>query len=289
MESATDNSKSTEENCWSQVGNTVFQGKMRRIFDRTDLTEIKGCIIKYSETLELVNCRYPNMGPARSDWALAMALAPEWYGDELTTRLQNSMVVSALLLTVTAAIFIDPPLDNKEAIAFRCLIYVTGACNMLFIMSIMTGIFFIENAMSRAYGQSERFCLIIKFYFYKDIAQIFMAIGSALFPIILAIPMWEKFKMVDANILIAFTIFYVLATLFVMIQTSLAAQTEQFHRLGMFLDLVDKSTGRVLPCYYPDNADMQPDDYKAMYAVTKIETSQRSMFMSRVFSSLCPQ
>ena len=44
------------------------------------------------------------------DWAVAYAFTEgEWYGDKLTTRLQNAMIVSALLLTVTATFFISPP------------------------------------------------------------------------------------------------------------------------------------------------------------------------------------
>ena len=246
-----------------------FLLKMRRIFDKTDLSEIKQSLIKYAEMIELTHCRFPDMGPVRADWAVAMALSPEWYGGELATRLQNSMLVSALLLTVTSTMFISPPLANFETIAFRVLIYFTGICNMLFIMSIMLGIFFIENAMSRAYGESERFVLIIEFYLYKDLSQIFMAVGSALFPILLAIPMWEIFKHIDANILIAFTTAYVVAFVYVMGSTTAGAKREQMRRLGMFQSLIDPQTQRLLPRYYPDDAEMQPEDYRQMYSMAQ--------------------
>ena len=108
-----------------------------------------------------------------------------------------------LLLTVTATIFVEPPLEKNNKTSFHVL------CNMIFIMSIMTGIFFIENAMSRAYSHSDRFVLIIKYFIYKTVSQYFMCIGSALFPIVLAIPMWELYIDIDANILIAFTMTYI--------------------------------------------------------------------------------
>ena len=252
-------------NCWSEKNLDEFLPKIRRILDKKDEQEIKDCLVKYTETIELIHARYPNMGHVRADWALAMALSPDWYGEALSTRLQNAMLVSALLLTVTASIFIAPPLSDNTSTSFRVLIYVTGACNMFFILSIMTGIFFIENAMSRAYGESERFTLIIKFYTYKDISQIFMAIGSALFPIILAIPMWDLYLDIDANILIIFTVIYVLATIYIMIRTSMEASKEQARRLSLFSILLEPETSRLQLCYYPPDATMKPDDFKAMY------------------------
>jgi len=251
--------------CWTEANKATYLPKLRRITDKIDEQEIKDCLVKYAETIELIHVRYPNMGHERADWALAMALSPEWYGDALTDRLQNSMLVSALLLTVTAAYFVEPPLENNDTDSYRTFIYFTGACNMFFMLSIMVGIFFIENAMSRAYAQSERFVLIIKFYTYKDISQVFMAIGSALFPIVLAVPMWELFKDVDANILMALTAFYVFATLYVMVRTTVAAKKEQTRRLNMFLTLTDPKDSRLLPCFYPPDADMQPEDFKDMY------------------------
>ena len=114
-----------------------------------------------------------------------------------------------LLLTVTATIFVEQPLEKNNKTSFRILMYFAAVCIMLFIMSIMTGIFFIENAMSRAYSHSDRFVLIIKYFIYKTVSQYFMCIGSALFPIVLAIPMWELYIDIDANILIAFTMTYI--------------------------------------------------------------------------------
>lgn len=142
-------------NMWEGSDVKKFHAELRRIFDRTDIEDIKKCMIKYAETVELITCRCPKMGPERADWAVAMALAPEWYGEELCTRIQNSMLVSALLLTVTASIFMSPPLPDKESLAYRLFIYTAGVSNMLFIMSIMVGMFFIENAMSRAYCQAK--------------------------------------------------------------------------------------------------------------------------------------
>ena len=100
--------------------------------------------------------------------------------------------------------------------------------------------------------------------------------------------MWEKFKQIDANVLIAFSVFYVLATLYVMLRTTLEAQKEQFRRLGMFMELVDKTDGRVLPCFYPDDAELQPEDFKAMFLVAKSESSQLYMWAFRLFGTMCP-
>jgi hypothetical protein len=256
---------------WSQKDGeelTAFHAKMRRIFDRTDLEEIKKCLVVYADTMELIYARMPEMPAAvKKDWATANAMSPDWFSDALSNRLQNAMLVSALLLTVTAGMFYDPPTDNNQSMDFRCLVYLTGACNMFFILSIMMGIFFIENAMSRAYGNSERFYLIMKYYIYKDLSQVFMAIGSALFPILLSIPTWQKYMQVDANILMAITVLYIIVIILVMAKTTMSAAREQARRGKMVDTIVDPATSRLLPGFFPDNEDMQPEDFAAMYQV----------------------
>lgn len=243
--------------------------KLRKLLDKKDEEEIKQALITYSETIELIYCRYPNFGTASANWALAMAMSPEWYGEALSNRLQNSMLVSALLLTVTAAYFLEPPetIHPKDSAAFRGFIYLTGFSNMLFLLSIVFGIFFIENAMSRTYGQSERFILIIKFFVFKNLTQIFMAIGSALFPVCLAIPMWKSFLQLDAYVLLVFTIIYIVAVVGNMTHSSMIAGNEQSRRLKLLEEFIDPSTCRLKPEYYPGDADMQPEDFREMYTV----------------------
>eukprot|EP00600_Ochromonadales_sp_CCMP1393_P009322 CAMPEP_0174962058 /NCGR_PEP_ID=MMETSP0004_2-20121128/4577_1 /TAXON_ID=420556 /ORGANISM="Ochromonas sp., Strain CCMP1393" /LENGTH=278 /DNA_ID=CAMNT_0016210557 /DNA_START=198 /DNA_END=1034 /DNA_ORIENTATION=+ len=264
------NVTSNGSNNWELEGPELkkFHNRMRHIFDKVDTQEIKDAIVKYTETICLMDALNPGMGSARKDWALAMALSPEWYSDHLETRLQNSMLVSALLLTVTAEIFISPPMDNNESLSFRALIYLCGLSNMLFILSIVAGIFFIENAMSRTYGQSERFVLIIRYFAIKSASQVFAAIGSALFPIVLAIPMWDFFLLVDANALAAITILYVLVAIAIMAVTSMDGSKEQGSRVWKFQTLIDPTSCLLKSEYYPPDADMQLEDFREMYATT---------------------
>lgn len=243
--------------------------KLRKLLNMKDESEIKEALLTYSETIEIIHSRFPNYGPSRADWAFAMAMSPEWYGDKLTERLQNSMLLSALLLTVTAAYFLEPPetILPKDSAAFRGFIYMTGFCNLLYLLSIVFGIFFIENAMSRAYGASERFALIMKFYIFKDLTQIFMAIGSALFPVCLAIPMWKSYLQIDAYILLIFTIIYLVAVVLNMAYTSKIASNEQHRRVQMLQEFIDPETSRLKPEYYPNDADFTPEDYREMYTL----------------------
>jgi hypothetical protein len=248
------------ESFWSvKSGNELklFHNKLRRIVDRTTLQEIKDCMFIYAKTLEIIDTKFPSMGNDKFDWALANSLSPEWFEDGLTKRLQNTMLVSALLLTVTSVIFIDPPITGSNTDSdFRSLIYLSGVCNMCFILSILFAVFFIENAMSRAYGKSERLCLIIEYYKYKNYSQYFMVLGTLLFPAVLAIPMWQSFCPVDAHILGIITLCCIIVIGSVISHTTMAAAAEQQRRSRLFQSLVDRETCRILPQYFPDDVDI---------------------------------
>lgn len=177
------------------------------------------------------------------------------------------MLVSALLLTITAAYFVEPPevLQPKDSTSFRAFIWICGICNVLFTLSIVSGIYYIENAMSRAYGQSERFYLIMKFFEIKNVSQIFGAIGNMLFPIVIALPMQQTLLDIDAYCLWGLTAFYVIFGLYVMILTTSAAAKEQARRLARLSTIIDPQTSYLKPEYYPADAAMTIQDYEAMY------------------------
>ena len=67
------------------------------IFDTYNISEIKQRIVKYTETVELINAHCLNVRYHKAVWALAMATSPDWYGDPLSDCLQNSMLVVALM------------------------------------------------------------------------------------------------------------------------------------------------------------------------------------------------
>ena len=244
----------------------AFHKQAYRIFDTNDEQVIRQALVKYTETVELIHARCPTMRYEIADWALAMALSPEWYAGALTDRLQNSMLVSALMLTVTAELFYDPPLDDENSPTYRVLVYLAGICNVCFLLSIMVGVFFIENAMSRSYCQSERFILIMKYYTVKDASQVLMCMGSFLFPVVIAVPIWEKYRLLDAYLLTVVTGLYVLLTVGVVIWTTMGATAEQERRLALFRPLIDPTTSRLHTRYYPPDAVMQPQDFAEMYA-----------------------
>ncbi len=175
---------------------------LNRLFDTECSNEmIEKCEIYVSITELIVN-RFPDM-PKRLviDWALAYAMSKgDWYGESLSTRMQNSMVVSALLLTVTASFFVSPP-DLSDSYK-RVFSYFCGISSLLFMISIIFGILFIENAMSRAFGKSDRFVLIMKQYSYVTISQACSYIGALMFPIILMIPIRYNYNLDDSVVLI---------------------------------------------------------------------------------------
>lgn len=244
-----------------------------RALDSTDKTVIRERLIKYTEIIELINARCATERYEIADWALAMAMAPDWYGDKLAQRLQNSMLVSALLLTVSAEMFISPPLaddditrETMENVSYRVTAYLSAICNVVLLLSIIMGVWFIENAMSRSYGDSERFILIMKYYSIKDASQVFSVVGSALFPVLLCAPSFELYVDGDAYFFVFLTGVAVVSSLAIVGYSTTGSSYEQTRRLAIFKRMIDENNGcRLLPQYYPDDADFQPEDYQRMF------------------------
>lgn len=227
---------------------------------------MKRTLVRYTEIVEILHSRYRNMGAQeRSEWALAMAVRPESYGDQLAARLQRQMIIAALLLTVTAVLFVGPPLGDEESDDFRVFIYFTFITNACFVMSLLFGTFFIDNALNRGYTDGDRYALIINFHIYKELSQIFMGIGTLLFPILLAIPMWDRFMDVDADVIVAFTAFYVATCIVIWIVVGEQAKAEQRRRMQVLAPLIDPSTSRLNAAYYPTDAEVTADGYRAMH------------------------
>ena len=109
------------------------------------------------------------------------------------------MIVSALLLTVSATFLISPP--ELDATSQRIFAYACGISSLLFMLSIVLGVQFIENAMSRAYSEYDRFNLIVRQYFYMNFSQLCAYLGGVSFPVFLAIPISSNNQRVDAFIL----------------------------------------------------------------------------------------
>lgn len=82
------------------------------------------------------------------DYAMSYAINPEWYGNTLAARLSNTMIVAALLLTVTGGSFLNPPFiqTDKNNVTFRCFFYIAGIANLLFTSTIFLGVCFIGIA-----------------------------------------------------------------------------------------------------------------------------------------------
>jgi hypothetical protein len=132
------------------------KNKLRRVLHIADEDENRNIMLKYSEMYELFDANFPTWAVrTKVDWCVACALAPNWFGDDLSTRINNTMLVSALLITVTAAFLLEPPqyaipdysdeADGPTNGSTVFFFYMTSICNLMFIISIILGIAFVEN------------------------------------------------------------------------------------------------------------------------------------------------
>lgn len=246
--------------------------KLRRILDQADDEEISKALIIYTKFMEFLIIQLPSMPVvSKVDWAISVALCPDWYNEKLVSRLQNSMLVAALLLTVTSTILIVPPyynygidVDTHEG-SYRLFLYIDILCTLMFLSCIFFGVCFIENGMSRAYTDTEKFTLIIKQYPIKDACQITSVIGFILFPFTLAIPLWSAVNKTDFSALMILTGIYSIAVIYVQVSSMRAAAEKQAQRTRLFLPITDDS-GRLLPEYYPPGADMTVEDFADMFS-----------------------
>jgi len=259
-----------EENVTKLTAETIK--KLRRALDVVDIEDINRILCKYEEIVALIECRYPNLSiGAKADWALAQAMNPAWFSDSLSTRMNNTMLVSALLITVCSSYFIAPP-DCLEpgSITRDVFCYICGLCNILFLVSITFGVIYVENAMSRAFGQSERFALLMSQYAIKNASQTTMVIGSLLFPVMIAIPMYENFGDVNASIMWGFYFIGFVLMFSANVYCAREAAAEQLRRVNLFLPFCDKEN-RLRPEYHPSIAPMTFNDWKEMYKCDRDE------------------
>lgn len=239
-------------------GNDKDLLSLRQCLDIYNKNDINKALFTYTKTIELITSEFPNMSVIdRQDWAIANALSPHWFDDSLTSRVQNSMLVSALLLTVAASNFLSPPGTDNTDPSFRAGGYINGICCSLFLTSIVAGICFIENAMNRAYCWSDRFSLIMKFYFLKNISQIFAAVGTIIFFFALLLGLANSYLNEDC---IAFYVLFGLIGVFMIycqfsaVQGAAALQNIRTKRLTKITDSI---SGRLLSIYMSPCEDLQ--------------------------------
>lgn len=195
------------------------------------------------------------------------------------------MLLSALLITVTAAFFIVPPqLDigdgQKNDTDLRLFYYACGLANSFFMISIVVGISFVENALSRSYTDSDEFELIISQYFYKNVSQFTSVFGAWIFILSLTLPMWNMYKQLDCIVFTALSGLVVVYLAYIQSTMSGEASAKQFYRIQKFKPLVDEgdgmmcgclywlilhADGRLKPEYYPSTAPIPQSEIKYLY------------------------
>lgn len=249
--------------------------QLRKILHVYDEETINGILIKYAEMVEMFEAAFPKWTKEQKiDWSIAVAMAPDWFGEKLTTRINNTMLVSALLITVTTALLLYPPQyalpydDDDVSMGqknLRWFFYLCSFCNILFVFSIITGIAFVENAVSRAYTESDKMVLIAKNYYVLMLSQITSNIGAFLFLIVLIIPTFKVYNYDDAAVGTTITVLLLLVMLLLTIFTNKDAGKSQSSKVEHFVELVGPDA-RLLAEYYPPTADVKPAYFKMMYA-----------------------
>lgn len=246
--------------------------KVRQVLHVHNCEDIEVILIRYTEMIELFSNHFPYWNIRNKvDWSIAVAMAPNWFGEALSTRINNTMLVSALLITVTTAILLAPPQYNipfvdadSSSNNTRAFFYLCSVANLLFISSIICGVAFVENAMNRAYTEADKMILIARHYYVLNISQTLAIIGAFLFMILVIIPTWTIYKDLDAALMTALMVLFIIILGIIYYQTNTSASNIQYLKTQHFLELVD-SNGRLHEQYYPKSADTTPDYFQLMF------------------------
>ena len=90
--------------------------KLREVLGMVDRVEIHRVLQSYIETIEIMHCYFGDKMTTRLkvDYAMSYAINPAWYGEDLTSRITNIILLSSLLLVVTGPEFLEPPFGDAD-------------------------------------------------------------------------------------------------------------------------------------------------------------------------------
>ncbi len=126
-------------------------------FDDLSTLEVANIIVKYNKVYSLYVDRFSQMPMmARLDWAVNIVLRPAFFDEDLISRINNTMLVSALLVSISGSNFISPPYQEMHEDNYRGYSYILFIATIFFLLSIFLGVFFVDN-MSRAYNDKDRY------------------------------------------------------------------------------------------------------------------------------------
>lgn len=214
------------EPVWGEVENEYFYG----------------LITQYESTfIDLVK-RGPILTTwLRVDFSVNYILRPAFFNEDLTTRVNNNMLVSALLLTISAANFVNPATaDNTNSIN-RVYIYVLLLSIICFVVSIFLGVKFVEDGLSRSYTERDRFIMVQ--HGYKNFlgSMTFMLLGSLLLLFSFVLFAAINYLHTDAVAFGIITIISVAITTIIILLLSIRTSKLQFVHTNMFIhNLLEK-------------------------------------------------
>lgn len=189
----------------------------------------------------------PSLLRTRADWASNYILNPSFFDEQLKERISNTILVSALLVTITASTFLNPPDFEMESedINYRLFYFLMFMSTICFIVSIFIGITFIEDGMDRSFTQSDKIHSILKYYMLIELSKITMFLGSILLTICLVLAAKLR-NQEDTNAYSVILAVSVAAVILLKYWTDLQTGKLQSRHIDMFqYHLCDQNSGKI--------------------------------------------
>jgi hypothetical protein len=236
-----------QDGCLTPHGRKIFS----KIFGPVDDERIKLHLKEYRKALGWLRARCPNDLPGDREWAIIWSINPRWFGEELRNRIQNMLVVSSLLLTISTAITLYMSVEGTGAGAYRFRMYASIACSLVLFASVITGMQYMVEVLSRPYEESDKLVLVVNNWLIKDIYEALTQVGCLIFPIVLISPLWENCETVDALLLTVMAGLLAAYVLFLLYEMHMSVSRVQQARSRLFASIL-RDNGDLRSEYDPD-------------------------------------
>jgi hypothetical protein len=236
-----------QDGCLTSHGRKIFS----KIFGPVDDERIKLHLKEYRKALGWLRARCPTDLPGDREWAIIWSINPRWFGEELRNRIQNMLVVSSLLLTISTAITLYMSIEGTGAGAYRFRMYASIACSLVLFASVITGMQYMVEVLSRPYEESDKLVLVVNNWLIKDIYEALTQVGCLIFPIVLISPLWENCETVDALLLTVMAGLLAAYVLFLLYEMHMSVSRVQQARSRLFSSIL-RDNGDLRSEYDPD-------------------------------------
>eukprot|EP00600_Ochromonadales_sp_CCMP1393_P012450 CAMPEP_0174998462 /NCGR_PEP_ID=MMETSP0005-20121125/1520_1 /TAXON_ID=420556 /ORGANISM="Ochromonas sp., Strain CCMP1393" /LENGTH=250 /DNA_ID=CAMNT_0016253097 /DNA_START=64 /DNA_END=813 /DNA_ORIENTATION=- len=119
-----------------------------------------------------------NGHPLPGVFAIIYCYCPQWFHETISTRINNQMLVSALLVTLCGSFFLYPPdYSDHYNIEYKVWYFANFIAVSALLSAVLFGYFLLESAIYRPIRDIDRVVAVAKFKYIQTYGDAMMLIG----------------------------------------------------------------------------------------------------------------